>query len=185
MLRDCAAQVEELLSILDAQLHALIQDLVSMPASIFFSPDNLDGQYISPRLFEQYLQASYTQSNEILSKAAKSLVVHVGGPMRQLVEPLAQCGVDAVEGVSGHPQSDVEIPQARKLAGREITLWGGIPQDWLLENTEYDDFEQGVRVIFNQAAEDGNTIVGVADRVPAAAELDRLKLLARWLAESS
>jgi hypothetical protein len=97
--------------------------------------------------------------------------------MKRILSKLAESGIDAVEGVSGAPQSDVPLPEARLQAGPELTLWGGIPQDWLLETTPVEDFKAGVERVIGEILNDGNTILGIADRVPVAAEVDRLEMM--------
>ena len=177
MLRDYEAEVESLLELLDDKLQGLVEDLCRLPGATMISPDNLDGQYISPDLFEQYLAHSYRKTRKLLKQAGKELVVHVGGPMRHIVSLLEEAGVDVIEGVSGPPQSDLPLDQARQLAGPQLTLWGGIPQDWLLEATAIKAFEHGVERVLETVLRDGNAILGVADRVPVAAEMDRLQRL--------
>jgi uroporphyrinogen-III decarboxylase len=177
MLRDYEAEVETLLELLDDKLQGLVEELCRLPGATLISPDNLDGQYISPDLFEKYLAQSYRLTHKMSKQAGKDLVVHVGGPMKHIVSLLAEAGVDVIEGVSGPPQSDLPLDQARQLAGQELTLWGGIPQDWLLKATAIEAFEDGVEQVVEAVLRDGNAILGVADRVPVAAEVDRLQRL--------
>jgi hypothetical protein len=177
MLVDYEEEVDRLLAILDGKLQTLVERLSSHPGSILLSPDNLDGQYISPDLFERYLKQSYRRTSQTAEEAGKPLVIHVGGPMKHLLGGLSETGVDVVEGVSGPPQSDVPLPDARQIAGPDLTLWGGIPQDWLLETTPVEDFRAGIERVIGEGISDGNAILGVADRVPAAAEIDRLEML--------
>ena len=124
--------IPEILATLEAKLQAFVRQLSRLPAQLFFSPDNLDGQFISPRAFQNHLLASYERTTRELHLGGKRLVVHIGGPSRHLLSPLAQAGVDAVEGIADPPQSDVSLSEARAIAGPALTLWGGIPQDWLL-----------------------------------------------------
>lgn len=177
MLHDQEADVVRLLEVLDDKLQQLVDELCALPGAVMISPDNLDGQYISPDLFRQHLEHSYRKTQKLLGQAGKGLVVHVGGPMRHIVSLLAEAGIDAIEGVSGPPQSDVPLDEARKLAGPGLTLWGGIPQDWLLEATALETFETGVEEAIAAVVRDGNAILGVADRVPVAAQVDRLQSL--------
>jgi hypothetical protein len=177
MLHDHQDEVDMLLGILDAKIQALVESLTNLPGTALLSPDNLDGQYISPDLFEKYLSQSYAESCRQANAAGKAFVVHVGGPMQHLLEPMASSGIDVIEGVSGPPQSDAPIPAARQRSGPELTLWGGIPQDWLLDTIPAEEFEVSVREVIGQVKADGNAILGVADRVPVAAQKDRLESL--------
>jgi hypothetical protein len=166
--------VAEILAALEDALQALVAQVARLPGSILFSLDNLDGQYISPRAFEQHLAPSYARTAETVHAQGKYLLVHAGGPVRRLLPLLAAAGVDGVEGVAGPPQSDATLAEARALAGPAFTLWGGIPQDVLLETYDRAAFEAAVRQAAQEADEDPRAILGVADRVPVDAGVDRI-----------
>lgn len=170
-----AQPIQDMLDVLEEKLHALEQELVGLPVDLVFAPDNLDGQYISPAVFRQHLAASYQRSVDLLHRHAKRLIVHGGGPLQHLLAPLAAAGVDAVEGVSGPPQGDTPLPKAREKAGPHLTLWGGIPQDVLLPPTTQAEFGEAVRQAAQQAKACGRVVLGVADKVPVEADLERLK----------
>jgi hypothetical protein len=166
--------IAEILAALEAKLQAFLLQLSQLPTQLFFSPDNLDGQFISPRAFQTHLADSYAQTTQQLHAHGKNLVVHIGGPIRHLLASLAEAGVDAVEGVAGPPQSDASLPEARAIAGPELILWGGIPQDWLLSTCDEGAFEESVARVAVESSGQRGVILGVADKVPADAELDRL-----------
>ena len=177
--------VPEILATLEAKLHRLVQEVARLPGQVIFSRDNLDGQFISPRAFGQHLAASYRGTADLLHEHGKRLLVHVGGPIRHLLAPLAQAGVDGIEGVAGPPQGDVSLSEARETASPHLTLWGGIPQDWLLPTHDRRAFEKAVTQAAHEAADDGRMILGVADKVPIDAELDRLRDIPSLVAQQS
>jgi len=90
---------------------------------------------------------------------------------------MGEVGVDGIEGVSGPPQGDVSLAQARETAGPDLTLWGGIPQDFLPDTRDVEQLNDAVRQAVQVARGDPRMILGVADRVPVQAELERLKAL--------
>jgi hypothetical protein len=169
--------INEIVAILEQKLQTFAEQVAQLPGEIVFSPDNLDGQFISPKAFERYLAPSYEQTAAVMRAGEKRLVVHVGGPIRHLVAPMAQAGVDGFEGIAGVPQSDLTLADARQSAGPGVTLWGGIPQDYLLEQHERERLERAVEQAVTQMRGDGRVIIGVADRVPVAAELSRLEAI--------
>lgn len=171
----------EMLSMLDEKLRTLAGQMAALPGEILLAPDNLDGQYISPRTFREHLGASYRQTAETLHAQGKRLVVHVGGPAGRLLPLLAEAGVDAVEGMAGAPQGDTSLAEARAAAGPNLVLWGGIPQDLLLEAHGPEEFTQAVRAAAAAARADGRTILGVADYVPVAADVGRLRALSELI----
>jgi hypothetical protein len=174
-LRDPA--IQEINDVLEAKLQRLVREVAELPGELVLSPDNLDGQFISPRAFQKYLAGSYHLTCATLHQGGKRLVVHIGGPIGHLLAPLAEAGVDGFEGIAGPPQSDVSLTQARELVGPGLTLWGGIPQDFLLATHEEDKFKAAVTRAVQQAGDDGRMILGVADRVPVDAQLSRLEAI--------
>lgn len=102
-------------------------------------------------------------------------VVHIGGPIGRMLAPLAETGVDGIEGIAGPPQSDLSLTEARGLVGHGLVLWGGVAQDFLMATRERPEFEAAVLQATQEAQGDGRMILGVADRVPVEAELDRLE----------
>lgn len=171
--------VAEIIAILERSLIRLTENLTGLDGDLFLAPDNLDGQYIPPRAFAEHLAPGYVATAEAGRRCGKSLVVHVGGPVRKLVPLLAQAGVDGIEGIAGPPQADATLAEARAAAGPDITLWGGIPQDLLIAEHDPETFQAAARAAIEQARADasGRMIIGVADRVPVGAEVSRLKQL--------
>jgi hypothetical protein len=169
--------IQEIIAILETKLQRLVQEVVGLSGHITLSPDNLDGQFISPAVFRTYLAGSYRRTAEVLHQYGKYLLVHVGGPIKHLLAPLAEVGVDGVEGVAGPPQGDVSLAQAREIVGRRVTLWGGIPQDFLLDMHDRQEFEATVIQAVQEARGDSRMILGVADRVPVDADLSRLEAI--------
>ncbi len=169
--------VREIISILEAKLQRLVQQVAPLPGSVIFSPDNLDAQFISPGVFQEFLADSYRLTAQVVHRHDKVLLIHAGGPIRPLLAPLTAAGVDGVEGIAGPPQSDASLSQARAAAGPEFTLWGGIPQDFLLATHEKQAFETAVIQAAREARGDSRLILGVADRVPVDSELSRLEAI--------
>ncbi len=178
-------EIEKMLTLLESKLQDLVESLAELPGQIVLSPDNLDGQFVSPGAFERHLTSSYHRTSEILHSHDKRLMVHVGGPIKRLLKPLSATGVDGIQGICGPPQSDVLLSEARKAVGPEITLWGGIPQDVLLEAHEWERFETAVAQAVDDAAGDPRMILGVADRVPVRADVERLEALAALIDATS
>jgi len=169
--------VNTIIAELEAKLRALVPQIAALPGDLLLAADNLDGQYISPRIFGEHLAQSYAATAASAHESGKHLVVHIGGPGRRLAPLLAEAGVDAIQGVSGPPQGDATLTEARESCGPEVVLWGGVPQDLLSMAREYEMFERSVREVVDVAAGDSRVILGVADRVPPQAELERLKAL--------
>jgi hypothetical protein len=176
--------VQQMLIILEGKLQLLVQEICQLDGRMVLSPDNLDGQFVSPRLFDRHLADSYRLTTRMLHRYDKVLVVQAGGPVAHLLAPLATAGVDGVQGIAGPPQGNTTLAEARALAGPGMTLWGGIPQDYLLDVHGEEALEAAVRQAAAEAAGDGRMILGVADRVPPAADLERVTAIATMLGKA-
>ncbi len=174
---DARDLVEEIVALLEQQVQDLVAQIASLPGQIVLSPDNLDAQFISPAFFKRYLAASYRRTADLLHAHDKVLLAGTGGPIRKLLAPLAAAGVDGLDGISGPPQSDATLAEARPIAGPAFTLWGGIPQDALLPDFDQRDFEALVAQAAREANADPRAILGVADVVPIHADLARLQAI--------
>ena len=177
LLMDPSPVLREIIAVLEGKLQDFVRELASLPADLFFSPDNLDGQFISPPAFQEFLTDSYRRTTERLHQHGKYLMVHAGGPIASLLALLAEAGVDGVEGIAGPPQADASLVQAREITASDFTLWGGIPQDFLLATRDRQEFASAVARAVEEAQGDGRAILGVADRIPVDAELSRLEEL--------
>ncbi len=182
---DAQELVEEILAALEDQVQTLVGQIASLPGHVVVSPDNLDAQFISPAFFKRYLTASYRRTAELLHAHGKVLLAGTGGPIRRLLAPLAAAGVDGLEGLSGPPQSDATLGEARQLAGPDFTLWGGIPQDALLPDFDHAQFEAIVAQAAREASADPRAILGIADVVPIQADPARLHSLPSLIAQSA
>jgi hypothetical protein len=166
----------ELLEIMEEKRNALVRDLaVRFSRSIFLAPDNLDGQFISPAVFRSRLESSYQKTCETLHQNTSYLWVHIGGVSKHLLPLLAGSGIDGLAGISGPPQSDATLAEARTATGPNITLWGGIPQDYVMPQHDPAVLLESIEQVKAFAETDNRAIVGIADHVPADAEFSRLK----------
>ncbi len=173
--------VQEILRLLEEKLQHVVEKIIRLPGKLILSQDNLDGQFISPRACKKYLTDSYRHTTNLLHQHNKHLIVHAGGPLKRLIKPLVDAGIDGIEGISGPPQSDTSLAEARELAGSGLTLWGGIPQGFLLPIHESHIFEAAMKQAAQEARHDGRMILGIADRVPVDAELARLEAISELI----
>jgi hypothetical protein len=171
------AHLAAIVAELERKLAAVVAEIAALPGDVLLAADNLDGQYISPRAFKEFMATGYAATAVAARAAGKPLVVHVGGPAKRLAPLLCQAGAHGIEGIAGPPQGDATLAEARQAAGPDVTLWGGISQDALLAEHDEDSFEAAARDALAQAEGDARMIIGVADRVPPAAELARLRRL--------
>jgi hypothetical protein len=169
--------VAEITAVLEEKYLRLVEELAGGAEEFFYAPDNLDGRFISSDTFAEALLPGYAKTAEALHRRGKGLIVHAGGILGNLLPGLAKAGVDVVEGVAGPPQGDTTLSEARRIAGPEPVLWGGLPQDYLLSGRTEEEFRAAAREVLRDAKNTPNAVFGVADRVPADALPERMEYL--------
>jgi hypothetical protein len=167
--------IDEMLDILEKKLELFIKEILEISSPILFLPDNLDSNFIYPPVFEEYCEKSYRNTAQMAHEKGKWVVVHVGGAIRSLLGLIGNTGVDVLEGIAGAPQSDASLDDARGSVGSRVTLWGGIPQDYLINTYDRKSFDEAVRTAGRIAARDPKVILGIADRVPVNADIYRIQ----------
>jgi hypothetical protein len=183
LLAEAPEEIEAIVGALRRARSDLLGRLCDVGNPIFYSPDNLDGQFVSPGLFDAYLADDYSQTVADLETAGKHLIVHAGGPIAPLAEAVARTGVHCVAGVAGPPQADLELAAAREKMGESVVLWGGIPQDFLLPETPESELDASVRAALDQARRDPRIIIGIADHVPPEMERNRMERVVELMRE--
>lgn len=178
-------RLSEMMALMEEKRLNILEKIAALPGDLALAADNLDGQYISPPVFKDHLQKSYEKTAEICHAHGKKLMVHMGGPGKHLFPLLAQTGVDGVQGVSGPPQSDATLEEARGLSGPDATLWGGIPQDLLIPTHTESELTKSVQKAVAHVRKDRRMIIGIADRVPVDCDFSRLQTVIRLVAEAA
>lgn len=179
------APLTEMMALMEEKRMAILEKIAALPCDIALAADNLDGQYISPPVFKTHLQESYEKTAEMFHNQGKKLMVHLGGPGRHLFPLLAQAGVDGVQGVSGPPQSNATLQDARDVSGPHFTLWGGIPQDLLIPTHTESELMAPLQEAIAHVRQDNRMILGIADRVPVDCDFQRLKTVIKRIAAAA
>ncbi|ACN17404.1 hypothetical protein HRM2_43480 [Desulforapulum autotrophicum HRM2] len=179
------APLTEMMVLMEEKRLAILEEIAGLPGDIALAADNLDGQYISPPIFKGHLQESYEKTAAMFHNHGKKLMVHVGGPGKHLFPLLAQAGVDGVQGVSGPPQSNATLKEARKVSGPDFTLWGGIPQDLMISTHTESELMESIQEAIAHVRQDNRMIIGIADRVPVDCDFSRLQTTAKLIAAAA
>jgi hypothetical protein len=96
------------------------------PAPVTLWGDNVDGQLVVPRLFEQYFLPEYEKQARLLHARGKLFAVHMDGRLGCLRDLIARCPVDIVEAFHPPPMNDLTLAEAL-AAWPDKAIWVGFP----------------------------------------------------------
>jgi uroporphyrinogen-III decarboxylase len=127
-LADHPEQMAELARIHEAKALALLEGIVRDSAiDLFIALDNLDSTFYPPRLYRLYCGDFFAKAAEIIHSCGKTLLVHACGRNKALLPLAGASGIDCLEGITPPPTGDVELWQARAMAGyANFTVNGGM-----------------------------------------------------------
>ena len=176
-LHDAPAQVERLLSVLDAQLADILPRLADLPVPYVEFPDNLHGLMTNPRLFRRYALPAYQRYTEVLHAQGKRVGSHTDGDVRTLLELLAESGLDVCESFSPHPLTDCTFEEAWETWQGRPLIWGGLPSPYLEERTSTEEFEGFLDGVLERAAQ-RPIILGIVDLFMRHNDIERVRRIA-------
>ncbi|MCP5112366.1 MAG: hypothetical protein GY953_16195, partial [bacterium] len=121
-------EMRELARIHEEKALALVEKVVDHPtAEVFISLDNLDSSFYPPRSYKDYCGSFYTKAAEIVHSRGKIFCVHACGHNKALLPLVGASKVDCLEGVTPPPMGNVNLGEARRMAGYDrFTVNGGM-----------------------------------------------------------
>jgi len=96
------------------------------PAPITWWGDNIDGQLVSPKIFEKYCMPEYVKQTRLLHPAGKKLAVHMDGRIACLKDLIAKTPIDIIEAFHPLPMGDLRLDEAL-AAWPDKIIWLGYP----------------------------------------------------------
>ena len=118
--------VEDLYHAISRSRQPLYKIAAESPAPITFWGDNVDGQLVTPSIFERYFMPEYEKQQAYLKPLGKILSVHFDGRLGVLKDLIARSAVDIVEAFHPFPMSDMHLDDAL-AAWPGKTIWVGFP----------------------------------------------------------
>ncbi len=171
--RDRIESFLELAEEADRKAFEVIKD---SPVDVVCLPTNLDGQLVSPPLFEEFILPHYLEYGSILKEAGKYVYAHWDGRVKPLLPFARQTGLHGIEALTPVPQGDMTIEEIDEALGDEMILLDGVPANYFLPY-QYDEellIRETKRILDNLSP---NIILGISDEIPADGDINRVKIV--------
>ena len=161
----------------------LLQVVADSPAEVVLWGANYDDMITYPSYFKKELQPWLQKASRALEEKGKLVICHTDGENRGLMDLIRNSGFHIAEAVCPYPMMRVKIEDYYQQWGDKITIFGGIPQSLLSEETaSEEEFQSYVDHFFKAVAPGRRIIVGVADTTPPNADFFRLRRLGERVA---
>ena len=173
---DYQKEMQDLAEGIEQVYEQLLQTVVKSSAEIVLWGANYDDMITYPTYFEKEITPWLQKASRALEENGKLMVSHTDGENRGLMDLIRDCGIHIAEAVCPYPMMRVKIEDYYRQWGDKITIFGGIPQSLLSEETaSEEDFQSYLDHFFKAVAPGRRIIVGVADTTPPNAVFDRLR----------
>lgn len=176
-------EVRELIDSVNARNLAILDAIIDGPFDTLIISDNFDSTVQTKELFDTYSKSYYAEVAGRLHERGKFLAVHVDGEMRGALRWMAECGVDCIDAATPAPMFSLTPSQARKEAGKELILSGGIPATVFGETGTDGEFRESVEAWLKTRSESPRLIMAAGDQVPPDAPWERIRELGELTAK--
>jgi len=145
-------------------------------AEVVFYGSNYDSSITYPPFFRDHIVPSLKKRAKQLHKNDKLLLTHTDGENKGLLEHYVDSDIDIADSICPYPMTTHTLKDIRKVFGKNITIWGGIPSVSLLQNSMSDiEFERFLNKTLEDAGSGDHLILAIADTTPPAADFSRIK----------
>jgi corrinoid protein of di/trimethylamine methyltransferase len=173
--RDHQKEMRHLAAAIEPVMEQMLSVVAHSPAEMVEWGANFDDMITYAPYYEKEIKPWVLKAGAALRAEGKALLCHTDGENLGLLDLLRQSEIDVAEAVCPSPMTKVTLAEYYRRWGDRTTIFGGIPQSLLLEDTaseqDFKDFMDG----FFQAIVPGRRfIVGIADTTPPNAVFDRL-----------
>ena len=149
--------------------------IADSPAEAVLWGANYDDMITYPVYFEKEILPWIRKAADILGAKGKIVICHCDGENLGLMDLIRDSGMHVAEAVTPYPMTKVKIEEYYQRWSDNLTIWGGIPEILLMEETATDeDLESYLDLLFKTVAPGRRFIVGIADTTPSHAVFDRL-----------
>ncbi len=172
---DHQKEMRALAGIIEDYFNQALKIIADSPGEAVLWGSNFDDMITYPSLFEKEMLPWIRKAADILGSKGKIVICHCDGENLGLMDLIRDSGMDVAEAVTPYPMTKVKIEEYYQRWSDKLTIWGGIPEVLLMEETATDeDLECYLDHLFKAVAPGRRFIVGIGDTTPAHAVFDRL-----------
>ena len=172
---DYQKEMRALAEIMEDYYNQALRIIADSPAEAVLWGANFDEMITYPAYFEREILPWIRKASDTLGAGGKILACHCDGENSGLMDLLRDSGMHVAEAVSPYPMTKVKIEEYYKRWSEKVTIFGGIPEHLLLEESTTDeDFEDYLDHLFKVVAPGKRLILGIGDTTPVHAVFDRL-----------
>ena len=151
----------DLMDLFQERIRNYLRHLLEMGAVTLYriiGPEYATPPFLSPRDFDRLVLPYDAELVELLHSYGGMARLHSHGKVKQVLPSFREMKVDAVDPLEPPPDGDVELREARRILGSEVTLIGNI-EERVFEVGDKRDIERWVKKAIREGASGGGFIL--------------------------
>lgn len=182
--KDHQTEMRRLAESIEHVYDQILEVVASSPAEVVLWGANYDDMITYAPYFKSEILPWLGKACSTLEEKGKLVICHCDGENLGLMDLIRDSGMHVAEAVCPYPMTKVRIEEYYQQWGDKLTIFGGIPQSLLLEETaSEEEFQAYIDHFFKAVAPGSRIIVGIADTTPPNAVFDRLVRLGERVAK--
>ncbi len=175
---DYQKQMRALAEAIEGVYDQLLQVSAKSPAEIVLWGANYDDMITYPNYYRQDIMPWLQKASRVFEENDKLMLCHTDGENLGLMDLIYESGIHVAEAVCPYPMMRVKIEEYYQRWCDKMTIFGGIPQSLLSEDTSTEeDLHSYLDHFFKAIAPGRRFIVGIADTTPPHAIFNRLRII--------
>ena len=151
----------DLMDLFQERIRNYLRHLLELGAVTLYriiGPEYATPPFLSPRDFDRLVLPYDAELVELLHSYGGMARLHSHGKVKQVLPSFKEMKVDAVDPLEPPPDGDVELREARRILGSEVTLIGNI-EERVFEVGDKRDIERWVKKAIREGASGGGFIL--------------------------
>jgi len=173
--RDYEKQMTRLAEQVGVYFRKVYDVIAKGPAEAYMIGANFDDTITYAPFFRDHIMPWIQEGSEELHNHGKLSVCHTDGENQGLMDYIHESGIDLADSVCPAPMTKVSIGEYYRHWSDRITIFGGIPSNFLLADLSTEkELDNYLDELFKAIAPGTRFILGIADITPPNAVFDRL-----------
>lgn len=171
--------VRELVGVIAAKNKKTVEYTAESKIEACLSWEDSSTTNLSPALYREYIAPEITGWNTMLNEAGKIYIQHACGHIKDLLLPIADQGITAIESISPPPTGNVTMAEAVEILPARVGLIGGIEPVQFLRNSA-DEFLEYVEKLCDTMKGRGFVLAN-SDSCPPGVQYDKFIKIAEFV----
>lgn len=155
--------------------------VAASPARLVMHGVNFDSKTTPPPMFRKHWLPYLRPFVDLMHQAGKYVACHADGNMSRLLDETLEAGFDVADCFASAPLVPCTVCQARAAWKDHITIWGGLPSNYLEPNCPLEELRTYLDQLDRDIAPGDRFMLGISDMALPTTSWRHLQAVGEWI----